>query len=485
MKLTKYNFLFLALLMTFGSCDDAIDIIQPGELGADAAFQTVEDLQLGLNNAYFGLNTEQAIEISSFFTDETSLGIENSGQNIPLLQFQLNSVSNIPSNLWLNNYTTINDVNRVLEAANTITIQEGEQEQFNDILGQLYAIRAAEYFELLTYFSTDITDDNALGVMKLDFVPKTTDQLPRVSNGEIFSLIESDLALARNLIDPIRSNAIFITVDFITALEARIALYRGNNSLAQTRAQQLIDIFPLANRVQYEALFADVSTIGIIYRGERNQSDAAGPIAANYYFRNAGITGGAFMEIGRALFNQLNVDDIRFDVLVQEDSQIDPDYQTNGGSNDILLIGKYEGSDGQPLLNDYKYFRVAEMYLILAETQAKQNDFAGAAATLKTLRDARFIAPTALDTYTSQNEALTAVLNERRIELAFEGHRYVDLKRLAPVLNIDVDRDPIDCEPFNACILGADQFFKFTFPIPESELAGNSAIRGQQNPGYN
>lgn len=479
------NLLLAVLVMVYISCDDAIDIIQPGELGADVAFQSTDDLQLGLNDVYFGLNTDEAIQISSFFTDETSLGIENSGQNIGLLQFILNSVSGIPDNLWGNNYATINSINRILEAAETISVEVGDQNRHDDILGQLYAIRAAEYFELLTYFSTDITDDSALGVIKLDFVPKTTDQLPRVSNGEIFDLIDSDLSLSKNLLDSIRISATLVTIDFVTALEARMALYRGNNSLADSKAQELIDGFPLANRAEYELLFDDANSTGLIFKGERNQSNDSGQIAENYYFRDASITGGAFMEVGRALFNQLDPADIRFDILVQDDSQIDPDYQLNGGSDDILLIGKYQGHDGQPLQNDYKYFRIAEMYLIKAEVQARENDLTGVASTLKILRDARFVSPTTLDVYASQNEALETVLNERRIELAFEGHRYIDLKRFNADIGLALDRDDVDCVQFNACALGADEFFKFTFPIPAREFAGNTEIREQQNPGYN
>jgi len=473
----------LITLLVLISCDSAIDIIQPGELNEDAAFRTVEDLQLGLNNEYFGLNTNEAILISSLFTDETSLGIENGGQNLTLLQFLFNPNTAIPSNLWLNNYQTINRVNRILAASSNITISNEERDDLNDILGQLYAMRAAEYFELLTYYSTDLTDDNALGVMLSVEVPDVDTELPRVTNGEVFAQIESDLALAKNFLDPVRSSSVFITQDFVTALEARIALYRGNNSLALSKSQELIDGFQLADRGQYEAIFRDVESTGVIFKGERTPADAA-RIAENFYFRNPGIDGGPYMELGRALFNQLDPNDIRFDVLVNDETVADPDYQTNDGLNDILLIGKYEGSEGQPTLNDYKYFRVAEMYLIKAEAQARLNDLSGAAETLKELRDARFADSTEQDEYGDVNEALTAVLNERRIELAFEGHRYIDLKRFNSDLGLQLDRDPVDCEKFNACTLPANEFFKFTFPIPQIELSGNSVIRDQQNPGY-
>ncbi|WP_303318689.1 RagB/SusD family nutrient uptake outer membrane protein [Flavivirga abyssicola] len=480
-----YNILLVVIFIVNLSCEDAIDIVQPGELSEEVAFANVNDLQIGLNAVYFGLNTDNAIEISSFFTDETALGVENSGQNLDLLRFQLNTVSGIPENMWLGNYATINSVNRILRAANTISVNTDEQDTYNDILGQLYAIRAAEHFELLTYFSTDLKDDSALGVIKLDIVPAFDTYLPRVSNGELFQFIESDLSLAKSLLDNNRSNVEFITSNFIKALEARIALYRGDNDAALTLAQELIDDIPLATRTQYQSLFRDISTDGLIFKGERNQSNNTDGIPSLYYFRFAGITGGPFMEISRSLFNNLNPDDIRYDVIVQSSSQIDPGYESNKGKNDILLIGKYQGHDGQPLLNDYKYFRVAEMYLIKAEAQAMLNDLDGAATTLKELRDARFSAPTSLDSYASQTEALIAVLDERRIELAFEGHRYIDLKRLSNITGTSIDRDAIDCESFNACELGVDEFFKFTFPIPQRELAGNPEIRSQQNPGYN
>ncbi|WP_197077355.1 RagB/SusD family nutrient uptake outer membrane protein [Lacinutrix sp. Hel_I_90] len=475
---TIYNLFIILFSLTIVSCEDSVNFEQPGEIPAENTFNSVADLQLGLNDVYYGLNTDEAIQISSFFTDETALGFENGGQNVELLQFQLNAVSEIPTNLWLNNYRTINRVNRIIEAGNLLTVTEEEEAEFNDILAQLYTIRAAEYFELLSYFSTDLTDDNALGVMKIDRVPSTSEEFPRVSNGEIFDFINSDLSFAKENLDATRTNSIYITSYFITALEARMALYRGDYPLSNTKAQALIDVFPLASRIEYFEFFQDANRIESIFTGDRNISNGAA-ISGNFYFSSPGINGGPFMELGRALFNQLDPTDIRYNMIVQFQSEIDPSYDTNGGVNDILLIGKYPGSDGSTV-NDYKYFRISEMYLIKAEAQAR-TDFTTAAQTLKELRDARSLNTTVLDTYANSEEALTAVLKERRIELAFEGHRYLDLKRLSPS---GIDRDPVDCLPLNACTLNTNEFYKYTFPIPQSEIAGNSAISGQQNPGY-
>ena len=65
-------------------------------------------------------------------------------------------------------------------------------------------------------------------------------------------------------------------------------------------------------------------------------------------------------------------------------SIVSPDYQNAGNYKErgrAFSVGKYEGSEGQPLMNDLKVLRVAEMYFIHAEAQAAQGDLAGAAAT--------------------------------------------------------------------------------------------------------
>ena len=124
------------------------------------------------------------------------------------------------------------------------------------------------------------------------------------------------------------------------------------------------------------------------------------------------------------------------------------------------------------------------MYLIKAESQARLSLFGDAAATLKLLRDARSTAgPTVLDTYATVAEAASAVLAERFIELGYEGHRYVDVKRLRNVVNMGFVRDPLDCGGASPCTLPVSDP-RFTMPIPQAEIDVNPNISGQQNPGY-
>ena len=80
--------------------------------------------------------------------------------------------------------------------------------------------------------------------------------------------------------------------------------------------------------------------------------------------------------------------------------------------------------------------------------------------------------------FTSQADAINFIANERRIELANEGSRFLDLKRL----NRSLERVGSDCDFLNnACNLPAGDF-RFAMPIPIDELSANDLI--VQNPGY-
>ena len=80
-------------LMAFLGCNDAIDIEQPGRLGAENAFLSIDDLNGGLLAAYNNLDTTYEIGLTAVLTDESYRGIQNGGQNLEFLNFNLNSSS--------------------------------------------------------------------------------------------------------------------------------------------------------------------------------------------------------------------------------------------------------------------------------------------------------------------------------------------------------------------------------------------------------
>ena len=318
----------------------------------------------------------------------------------------------------------------------------------------------------------------------------------RNTNGETFALINADLQQASSLLGSDTSNKTRINPDFITPLRARIAAYRQDYVAAATLSQQLIDKYPLANRAEYEAMFLDESDGEVIFKLERTNNDnydgqgatgspaAGGWAGARFAFVDATLSGSPYFEMGRSLFNMIDETDVRYDVNVAPSSLIDPDYDSNNNpATDIIVIQKYPGSEGQPLMNDLKIFRASEMYLIRAEAAVAQGNLGIAANLIKDIRDARFGEATAAPSFGSPQQAYAAILDERRVELAFEGHRWFDLKRLGTRANRGVLKDPIDCAFNGACTLPADDF-RFTLPLPIVEFNANPGLREQQNPGY-
>ncbi|RYF37859.1 MAG: RagB/SusD family nutrient uptake outer membrane protein [Chitinophagaceae bacterium] len=512
----------LALVMGLGSsCEDAIDIVQDGELNDEATFQSVEDMRQYLNGAvYSSLGGTNEIGFTSIFTDETAIGVSSGGQDTELHRFVLNTTDAYTSAIWLQHYTTINRANRLLRGAEMIVPDPdsdpdgtgfSDVDRYNNIIAQTRAIRAYAYLQLESYFSTDMSDDSALGVMLIDRVPAIDEVLPRSTNAEVFALMESDLAFASaNIGDPIdvfgpawasiaTAPYKYVSSNMINAMYARFYAYRKNYPLAQQYAQAVVDnanvvlsnsVNPTANLTAfygltppaaqvYRRMWADLSQGEIIFSLARPSTGAWGNIGETWYFNSTDATGGAYHEVGRNLNAELmeSPTDIRQYSFVQR-----PITQDING-RDILPIDKYPGKASQPLRNDIKIFRLSEMYFILAEAAVAQGDLAGAAGYIKLIRDARDWADAQpLPVYGSSSEAWGDIVDERRKELCFEGFRYLDIKRLGVLAGRSIDRSVDDDVVPNVPLTIPNTDYRFTLPVPQDELGANPTI--QQNPGY-
>ena len=489
---------FVAVLAVLTGCNDAIDIRQPGRLDAANAFRTTADLEQGLLAVYNQWDLTPEISLASNFCDEISIGFDSGGQGLQLYGFVQTPATASGADFWVRNFRVNNRATVLIEAANVITPTAANQAAYNNILGEAYAIRAYANLEMLTYFSPNLRDDSTLGIPVIDFVAPLDAQPRRATTGESWDYILSDLTTASTLLTN-QSAVTRLSRDAVNAMRARAAALRGDYGTAGTLAQQLLSAYPIANRVNYQLMFLDASNAEIIFKLERTINDfydgqvntgsvgtGGGWAGSVYAFVSATLAGSPYFEMDRGLFNLLDPADIRYDVNVSPTSVINPNYATDPDpvSTDILVIQKYFGSEGVPLMNDLKVFRSSEMLLILAEARAANNDFGGAAALIKQLRDARFGSAQPLPSYGSQAEAFGAILDERRIELCFEGHRFKDLKRLGVAGNRGIDRDVTDCtEQGDACTLPASDY-RFALPIPIVEINANPGIREQQNPGY-
>jgi hypothetical protein len=511
----KKNKLVLAIIATAGlffSCDDAINIKQAGEVNdPDVVYSNLDDLQKGLYSVYGSISPESTIEFTSIFTDEVALGLTNGGQglNDGTYTFQLTAGSDAPSSIWGTNYATINFANRILDAGAKIApttdindpdYNEGDVLQYNNIVAQLLVIRAYAHLQLETYFSTDMRNNDALGVMILDFVPDDSynQYLSRSTNQEVFDFIKKDLDDAESKFS-LEPEANIVNSYFITALRARMAAYRGQYAEALTQTNNLIDsgAFTIIDVTtddeavsNYADMWGDTNRQELIFYLTRVPGDFE--IGSYWNSQSSSISGSPFFEVGRGLYNAYEEGDIRRDALVDASSLIAPDYATvaNYKEKDVLVVNRYPGdisNRNSYLINDIKVIRIPEIMLLRAEALAGLGQLNGGsnsvADVIRDIRKAR-IGDNTLPTYASATDAWAAILAERRKELAFEGFRYTDIHRLGVLAGgKGTERYVRDCDLYNACTMDPTDH-RFTMPIPTTELVANPAIRGQQNPGY-
>ncbi|WP_084404243.1 RagB/SusD family nutrient uptake outer membrane protein [Flavobacterium tegetincola] len=140
------------------------------------------------------------------------------------------------------------------------------------------------------------------------------------------------------------------------------------------------------------------------------------------------------------------------------------------GSDSWSHVNKYRQKSNTSGAMEYSVvFRLAEQYLIRGEARAQQGDLIGAKEDLNKIRNTAGLANT---TALSKSDILTALLQERKVELFTEmGHRFFDLKRT---------------NQLDAALTVVKPGWNTTdrlFPLPESEISLNPNLNPQNN-GY-
>jgi hypothetical protein len=136
--------------------------------------------------------------------------------------------------------------------------------------------------------------------------------------------------------------------------------------------------------------------------------------------------------------------------------------------NEYFFPHKYKVKLGETLVEYAMVIRLAEIYLIRAESRAQLENLNGALVDLNTIRNRAGLANEASS---SKIELLDKIGEERKRELFSEwGHRWLDLKRLGTADEVLGERKE-GWKP-TAILL----------PIPDQEIQNNPNL--EQNEGY-
>lgn len=462
---TKYIKIYALILfvMTLTVSCNKLDIAPSDSIDPSKAFRNVNDLNMGLLGAYAVLDYT-LIANSVTVSDEAMLPTENTVSNSDAHRWLYNAGSGSVTSAWGEYYQAIDRANRVLASLDQVTVTAAEQSLKDRYRGELLALRAYSHFQLLRAFASSY-DTGAMGV---PYMKTSTIGYPaRDSFEAVIRNIKEDLETAKTLIPASFTDKSRITKPAVSAIQARVALYEKNWSEAITYSTEAIQAVPLATRAQFTGIWTDANNSEVIWELKRVVGNGR---IGDYFFRQSGgivLYAPAFKLINS--FDQEN--DVRFNAYIKYDP-------ARGNNKSEYLVKKYIGGNADaPGLADIKLFRTAEMYLIRAEARAEMELLDQAAEDLSTLRAAR-IEGYESESFDSKAALVTAIYEERYKELAFEGHRFFDLKRR----NMPVVRLPEDAINTSGAVRLEPTQAQYALPLPAVELAVNKNIL--QNPKY-
>ena len=309
------------------------------------------------------------------------------------------------------------------------------------MIGENLFIRAFVHFGLVRSFGRPYTQSPETNpgipvITKFDI-----NALPaRNTVKEVYGQIVADLKKGTSLMDNTNTNS-YATKSAAMALLARVYLYMGKNDSARIYADSVITsgnyslastsdlpgYYTKSNENNKETIFAIHHTL----QDDRTWSS----IGSMYYMSPGG------MGYGEIYASQSYLDLLHKHPEDVRNKFVQAVYTTDANGNKVLAtrngvpkwyILKYSNQDNVPTLSSPVVLRLAEMYLIRAEANAKLGNNAAAIADVNIIRQraglsgAALFTPTDLKGYAS---VLDVVLDERRLELAFETHRVFDLFR--------------------------------------------------------
>lgn len=459
MKSKRYTTLFyslsIAMLTVLGSCSEFLDVKPLASISDE---QTIFD-KASSETAVRGIYSALA-EGGYYGTTFQSIGYL-SGDNIQwtgsqsqvqeFINHSVNADNATVAGAWSAIYRTILRANHVIEKVPNVTDPLLTTALRNQYVGEAYFIRGLAYFDLARTW----------GGVPLVLTPTTSPEdnvgIPRSTQTETYAQALSDLDVAESLLpEPVTiavgaDNRYRANKKTVWALKARYYLYQSNWAKAEEFATKIIsDVTNYRLLSPYNSFWTGnvrgtvESIFEVFYNGTTEVNGHRGQWQPQ---QNGGTRQWAPNDTFAALAANSLIGGTR-NTLVLKDNQ-----NRNYGN----LYYRNPGSDPSYIL------RIAELFLIRAEARAQQNNLSQAGTDLNAVRVRSGLTNS---TAITQADILLAIENERRIEFAYEPHRWFDLVRTGRATTV----------------LGFTDARKYLMPIPAAQRLIDPTL--EQNPSY-
>jgi starch-binding outer membrane protein, SusD/RagB family len=489
-----HTILFCIVAGALLACRPDLDLAPRDQITTSTFYRNESDALSALNAAYRPLqnmygnqfDAETILTPNAVAADEGVPFLQGNANRIALWSYTFIPENSFTANIWGFSYQAIQRSNVVIQRVPGIPMDEELKKR---IIAEARFLRAFHYFNLVRFYGgVPLVADETTTLTGL--------QVPRATVAEVYAFIVDDLSMAENdlpLMYP-ASEAGRATRGAAKGLLAKVYLTRAGNAaspdweLAAAKAKEVMDLGIYDLYEDYAEAF-EVSSRG----GRENVfeityvRDVLGQSHATYWApRGAPIVpsnGYGTIRVSRSLWDSFLPEDKRRDASflrsyvhpgtgqVVELSVDNPDFVNAVSFWKLADLSSLVFSGGE---KSFPYMRFAEILLIYAEAL---NEAAGptaeAYAALNRVRTrAGFTTPVE---GLSQSQFRDLVLQERRLELNFEGHRWFDLVRRERLLDAVRAETSFNRSP-------QIQPYHILFPVPQREIDINEALN--QNPGY-
>lgn len=385
-------------------------------------------------------------------------------------EYNWNFTSSSTSPLWNYAYYVISAANNVInnldgKRTTTVTIQD-----LNNLKAECLFLRALSHFDLVTTYAQPYTSDSTSLGVPVVLVSKIG-QPARNTVAEVYKQVVSDLTEAESIIaaDYVRADvtdkAAVVSKPAIQALLSRVYLYMGKWQKSADYATKVISSgkYSLFAAADYAAQWGkNTATDGgeVIFEVFGSQKNS---YWGSWEVISWIVYPGGYGDVASTadLRNLYESGDVRGELFTS-----DPD------APDHFWTLKYPGKTGtNHLENNTVVLRLSEMYLNRAEAIYNGAVVPGVTAASDLYEITSHRGASAI----SSPDA-ASIFNERRKELAFEGHIIYDYARLKKSLT----RTDYNGTEVNRDI--AFPSYKWALPIPKGEMDANPNM--VQNPEY-
>jgi hypothetical protein len=417
--------------------------------------------------------------------------------------------NNYSNNIYFSCFNGISRTNIILDRIDGGTLSDAAK---NDIVGQAKFLRAFYFFKLVRYF----------GGVPL-FVHEVTNAeqafMPRSSADSVYTQIIAD---AQDAISKL-ANPVFAsgkqngqaTKGSATILLAEVYMTLKKYPEAETLLNTLSgmgydllakysDVFSTANKNSKESLF-EVQYLEGLQGGQQSQfiyyflpRSTNTTVITGVKTNNSGI--GGWNTPTQDMIDAYEADDTRKDasIAVAEGTYNASNIFTFSANKSIINYTPAAGKVGVPYIkkflnphtnpgntnDNWPVYRYADALLLLAEALNEEGKPADALVPLNRVRARAFGNTSHNITVTDPNALRDIIAHERRVELAFENHRWHDLVRTGKAIEVMTAYGIKIKQQYSYLSPASYQITpnRLLYPIPQSERDLNVALT--QNPGY-